>query len=103
MVPGAGLPHDSDMVAKRLNCVKHGRELQVLYVLAYPGGSTASWPKFAYRVATGRAGAGGMIIMLRAVVRRGDRPATQETLARVLAEIYPPVVSFWYENGEPGE
>ncbi len=102
-VPAANLPHEGDLVAKRLNAVKRGRELQVLYVLASPGGTPDSWPKVAYRVAMGRAGAGGMIIMLRAVVRNADRQAAQDELLRVLAEIYSPAVSFWYDSDEPDE
>ena len=102
-IGAAKLPHDGEIVAKRLGAVKRSRELEVLYALAYPGGTSASWPKFAYRVATGKAGAGGMIIMLRAVVEKGDRQGTQAELARVLAEIYPAAVSFWYESQEPVE
>ncbi len=103
MVPAANMPHDGDIVAKRLGAVKRGRELQVLYALAYPGGTTASWVTFAYRVATGKAGVGGMIIMVRALVENGDRQAAQDELARVLAEIYSPAVSFWYTGEPPGQ
>jgi len=96
-LPG-DVPHPGPLVAKRLRVGKEGAEMVVLYVLAYPGGTTSSWPKFAYKVATGRGGAGGVILMSRALVTAGERAVADAAAADTLARVYPGCVDFWYSR-----
>jgi len=98
-----GLPRPDTLVAKRLRAVREGVELVVLYVLAYPGGTTSSWPKFAYKVATGRARAGGVILLLQTPVTGGDCERAEEAASKTIAEVYPACVSFWYEDNDASE
>ena len=98
-----GLPHQRTLVAKRLRAVRESAEVVILYVLAYPGGTTSSWPKFAYKVATGRAGAGGVILLLHTPVIGGDCERAEDAASKAIAEVYPACVRFWYEDNGVGE
>jgi len=98
-----GLPHPGTLVAKRLHAVREGAEVVALYVLAYPGGTTASWPRFAYKVATGPGGAGGVIVLLQTPVTGGDREKAKTAASKTMAEVYPACVQFWYEDNGTGQ
>lgn len=93
----AGPEHHRDVTAKQLRATKGGMELVVLYALADAGGTSSSWPRFAFKVATGPAGSGGVILLIRAPVVQGDGDRAREAVAEALAAIFPSCVEFWYE------
>jgi hypothetical protein len=96
-VPDGPQKHQ-EIVAKRLRADKQGKQLAVLYALAHIDGTTSSWPRFAYEVATGRAGAGGVILLMRAPVVGESSDRAPEVLAECMAVILPACVDFWYET-----
>lgn len=95
--PVGTLPHDGDLIAKQLEVRRGKSRILVLYALAYRGGTTASWPDFAFRVATGHGHPGGMILLLSAPIPGGDRQAAADAVREVLSTVYPTAVEFWYK------
>ena len=95
--PAGALPHEGDLIAKQLEVRKGKSRILVLYALAYQGGTTASWPDFAFKVATGHGHPGGMILLLSAPIPGSDKQAAVEAVREVLSTVYPTAVAFWYE------
>ncbi len=98
VVPFPGeLPHQGELIAKQLEVRKEHTRILVLYALAYQGGTTASWPHFAFKVATGRGHPGGMILLLSAPIPGDDKQAAIDAAREVLTTVYPAAVDFWYD------
>jgi hypothetical protein len=90
---GATLP------IRRLYCTKEGLKLVALFVFAYPGGATTDWSKYAFNVALGPRGAGGLIIIANSVVENGDVEGATRDLTELVGTLYPEAVSFWGAKG----
>ena len=94
----AGPQKHPDIVAKRRRADKQGKQLAVLYALAHIDGTTSSWPRVTYIVATGSNGEGGVIKLMRAPVVGESSDRAPEVLAEFMAAILPACVDFWYET-----
>lgn len=96
------LPHPKPVLARLMRAERGDNAQLVLFIFAHRGGTSIDYTEHAWAVQTGPPGAGGLSLMLSANVL-GDEEKTQERLTEVAAAVYPPIISFWYEDWEPSE
>lgn len=103
VVPIEGdLPHDRPVLARLMRVEREDQAQLVLFIFAHKGGTSIDYAEHAWAVQTGPQGAGGLSLMISAPVS-GDEEKTQHRLTEVAAAVYPPVISFWYEDWEPSD
>ena len=89
-------PHPGPLEVRILEAVKEKNRELAIYCYARPGATTADWTLQGLKVATGKPGAGGMIVTLRTDISQSDPAKAQARLLDLLRTLYPSVVSFWY-------
>lgn len=92
-------PAGAPIRARSIHCARGKAELVAVFVFAYPGGSTGSWPAYATAVAMGPRGAGGLIINTQTATLGSDVPAATEALGRLVAATYPYASAIWKSGG----
>jgi len=96
------LPHPKPVLGKLMRVELGERAQLVLFVFAHKGGTAMDYAEHAWAVQTGPRGAGGLSLMLSAPLF-ADEEKAQQRLIEVASAVYPPVISFWYEDWEPAE
>ncbi|MGI5820083.1 MAG: exosortase-associated EpsI family protein [Armatimonadota bacterium] len=94
------LPHDKPVLGRLMRAERGDHAHLVLFIFAHKGGTSLDYTEHAWAVQTGPQGAGGLSLMLSTSVY-SDEERAQRRLTEVAAEVYPPVISFWYEDWEP--
>jgi EpsI family protein len=88
--------------ARAVVATKEGHAEQALFLYAYPGGTTSDWTREGWMVATGRTGAGGLVIILTTEAVGAKTDEARGNLAALLSELYEPTVSFWGSGSGDG-
>lgn len=70
----------------------------VLYLYAYPGGTTSSWVDQCMKVARGGVRAGGIVIILGSNCTLASRRKVEQDAFDLLARIYPYVIKGWHHG-----
>ena len=88
-----------------LYATKGGHGECAMFLYAHPGGTTADWARQGWVVATGRPGAGGLVLIATTKVgTESDEPAIASARARLgdlVTTLYGPIVGFWETTPPP--
>ena len=97
-LPAGGGPAEP-LHAHFLYATKSGHGECALFLYAHPGGTTADWARQGWVVATGRPGAGGLVLIATTKVGPQSDEQTivgaRTRLADLVTAVYGPVVGFW--------
>jgi hypothetical protein len=96
------LPHDKPVLGRLMHAERGDQAQLVLFIFAHKGGTAINYTEHAWAVQTGPRGAGGLSLMLSTTLH-GDEEQARQRLTETAGAVYPPIISFWYEDWEPSE
>ncbi len=89
--------HPGPLEAEELLVRRDGVERVVVYLFAYPGGTTASWVEQCWK--TTKIGRGGIVVLAEATVPAGVQiGAVSAAVRELVARLYPYFVEHWYRG-----
>jgi len=96
VTPLSPLPHPGPLHAEKLLVKKADRYLLVLYLYAYPGGTTASWVEQCLKVARSGVGAGGIVLIVNGECTPETAVQVEGDARELVGLLYPYLVKHWY-------